>query len=48
MVVAIVAPLTTTAVQSLEEDPLMMCFALALCAAFNGGIALIVRGVRRR
>jgi hypothetical protein len=26
----------------------MMCFALALCMAFNGGIALIVRGVRRR
>jgi hypothetical protein len=46
-VVAIAVPLTTS-VASLEQDPLMMCFALALCMAFNGGIALIVRGVRRR
>lgn len=47
MLVSIVASLTTTAVQSLEQDPLMRCFALALCVALHGAVALIVRGVRR-
>jgi hypothetical protein len=42
-VVAIAVPLATS-VDSLEQDPLMMCFALALYMAFNGGIGLIVRG----
>jgi len=46
-VVAIAVSITTS-VDSLEQDPVMMCLALALCMAFNGGIALIVRGVRRR
>ncbi|CAD6266112.1 unnamed protein product [Miscanthus lutarioriparius] len=46
-VVAIAVPLTTS-VDSLEQDPLMMCFALALCVAFHRGIALIVRGLSCR
>ena len=48
MVVAFAVPLTTAVDSlSLERDPLMMCFVLALCVAFHSGTALIVRGVRR-
>ncbi|XP_066326023.1 uncharacterized protein [Miscanthus floridulus] len=48
-VIAIAASLTKSVDSlSLERDPCTMCFALALCVAFHGGIALIVRGVRRR